>query len=449
MSAPYPTKRWTPMDLHPVQAAMMATTARFNVVAAGRRSGKTELIGKRWALVKLGEYEQAGRAARVAVTAPTRQQAKDIFWTDLIALIPAHRLVKRSDSELSFTFKHGSELHVIGLDKPQRIEGQPWDGVVVTEAADVKTGAWQSNIRPALSDRQGWAWIEGVPEGRNWFYDIFRAAEADTTGEWSAWHWTAADAMPLYLGREAAEKELASAAASMDAKVFDQEYNASFVSFVGQAYYAFDVAKNCRAAEYNPDAELILAFDFNVDPGVAAVLQERQYGTQVIGEVHIPNNSNTQAVCRRLAQDWGSHRGPVILDGDATGGARGTAKLSGSDWDIVKTELGAVFANLSFKVQRGNPSERARINAMNTRLCTSDGERRLFVDPAKAPHVVRDLEGVGLLEGGSGEIDKKKDRALTHISDAVGYYIAREFPVRRITVAPVGGAVVMAGPAYH
>ncbi|MGI9487866.1 MAG: hypothetical protein ACR2RF_18690, partial [Geminicoccaceae bacterium] len=58
----------------------------------------------------------------------------------------------------------------------------------------------------------------------------------------------------------------------------------------------------------------------------------------------------------------------------------------------------------------------------------------MMVDPAKCPHLVRDFEGVLLLEGGSGEIDKKSNRELTHISDAAGYYVAEEFPVsRRVT----------------
>jgi hypothetical protein len=39
------------------------------------------------------------------------------------------------------------------------------------------------------------------------------------------------------------------------------------------------------------------------------------------------------------------------------------------------------------------------------------------------------LEGVRLLEGGSGELDKKADAKLTHISDAPGYLVAKEFPI--------------------
>jgi hypothetical protein len=52
-----------------------------------------------------------------------------------------------------------------------------------------------------------------------------------------------------------------------------------------------------------------------------------------------------------------------------------------------------------------------------------------MVDPVKAPNVVKDLEGVRLLKGGSGAIDKKVDPALSHISDAAGYYISKEYPI--------------------
>ena len=36
-----------------------------------------------------------------------------------------------------------------------------------------------------------------------------------------------------------------------------------------------------------------------------------------------------------------------------------------------------------------------------------------------------------MLEGGSGEIDKRRTPELTHISDAIGYYINKEFPIEK------------------
>ena len=43
--------------------------------------------------------------------------------------------------------------------------------------------------------------------------------------------------------------------------------------------------------------------------------------------------------------------------------------------------------------------------------------------------MVKDIEGVRVLEGGSGEIDKKSDPKLTHLSDALGYYVVKKHPV--------------------
>ena len=55
----------------------------------------------------------------------------------------------------------------------------------------------------------------------------------------------------------------------------------------------------------------------------------------------------------------------------------------------------------------------------------------LVADPVPylAPNLHKDLEGVRVLEGGSGQIDKKNDPKLTHCSDAFGYYVVAEFPV--------------------
>jgi hypothetical protein len=175
--------------------------------------------------------------------------------------------------------------------------------------------------------------------------------------------------------------------------------------------------------------------DFNSQPGTASIIQEQllpngQSGTGIIGEVHIPRHSTTPSVCRRIIQDWSQHQGLVVCYGDATGGAQGSARVQGSDWQLVQAELKPVFGrNLHFRVPQSNPRERVRVNAVNSRLKAADGTIRLMIDPMKCPNVVRDFEGVRLLEGGSGEIDKKADPHLSHLSDGIGYYIEKEFPI--------------------
>lgn len=438
------TPRWTPLRYHPVQQAYWASPYRFNTVPAGRRSGKTELAKRK--LVKRALAGTNFDPPRFFAGAPTREQAKRIFWDDLKALVPRRLLRARpSEVDLMIPLINGAQLWVVGLDRPERIEGSPWDGGVLDEYGNMRASAWPEHVRPALSDRSGWCDFTGVPEGRNHYYDLDRAARASMTSassaarDWASFHWISADILPRH--------EIFAARRDLDDLTYRQEYEASFVSFQGQAYYAFLAADHCSRLAYDCRADLVVCFDFNVAPGVAAVLQEQTlpnglHGTGVIGEVYIPRNSSTPAICRRFAADWGSHQGAVVCYGDATGGARGSAKVGGSDWDLIRAELAPVYgARLRFSVARGNPPERVRINAVNARLKNAVGEVRLMIDPAKAPNVQKDFEGVRLLAGGVGEIDKKADPVLSHLSDAIGYYIAREFPlvVREITAHATEG----------
>jgi hypothetical protein len=430
--------RWQPMRSHAAQAAYYTSTRRFNVTPAGRRSGKTEIAKRR--LVRRAIRGSRFDRPRYFFGAPTWDQAKRIAWADLKRLVPKEAMRGRpSESELIIPLWHGGEIYLLGMDKPERIEGAPNDGGVLDEYGNMKEKAWGEHVRPALSDRDAWCDLIGVPEGRNHYYVTALKAQADIAergddSEWGYHHWISADILPA--------KEIEAARRDLDELTFQQEYEASFVNFEGRAYYNFSDENKARLRDrYDPKQPLLICLDFNVAPGVAAIAQEMQLpsgvsGTGVIGEVYIENNSNTPAVCRKLLMDWGNHTGRVEVYGDATGGARGTAQTEGSDWDIAKSRLAkgeqgvrGFGSRVSFYIKSDNPAERARVNAMNSRIKAASGVRRLIVDPSAAPRVVRDLEGVRLLAGGSGEIDKKIDPKLTHISDAIGYYVDYRFPV--------------------
>lgn len=428
------TPRWTRLEPHPGQLHLIRPDGpRFRMCSSGRRSGKSERA-KRWIV------RQALRAwhlpdARFVAAAPTRDQAKKIFWEDLKRLSPPNLVLSISESELRIRFLHGAIIEVLGMDVPERVEGSPLDGIVLDEYGNMRGSAWHENVRPALSTkgRPGWAWFIGVPEGRNHYWDLYQQALLPTRTDWETHCWPSAEIIdPAEV--EAAREEL-------DELTFRQEYMGEFLSFSGQAYYNFD--RRIHAAEelsYDPAKPLVFCFDFNVEPGVAVICQHQQYTrdranvaqwiTAVIHEVYIPSNSNTEAVCRKLISLFGGHDGQVHIYGDATGGARRTSALDGSDWDIVRRMLRKQYHERLWDfVPRSNPTERARVNAMNARLRTFDGEVRMLVDPVRAPQTVRDLEGVALLEGGSGEIDKKRDKSLTHLSDSLGYYVAERFPL--------------------
>lgn len=402
---------------------------RFRVLVSGRRFGKT-----RMAIEEMLRAASEGPNRKVWYVAPTYRQAQQICWQMLKDRLAAGNwIAKKNESDLSIVLKcTGSVIALRGADNFDSLRGVGLHFLIMDEFADIKQEAWYEVLRATLSDSGGRALFTGTPKGRNWAYDLFLRGGTEEHPDWASYSFTTLE------GGNVPPEEVEAARRELDELTYLQEFEASFINFEGRAYYPFMRETHCAPLFhlYNPRGLLSFCFDFNVDPGVACVCQEvdlpnGEIGTAVIGEVYIPRNSNTPAVCRKLIQDWGDHQGKIICYGDATGGSRGSAKVEGSDWDLIRNSFRrAPFADRVFyEVPKANPPERARVNAMNARLKNERGDIRLMVDPVKAPHVVKDLEGVVLLQGSSGEIDKKADLSLTHISDALSYFVFARFPL--------------------
>jgi len=379
---------------------------------------------------------------RYICAAPTYNQAKRIFWSDLKEMIPdwALRAQNRekdiSESELQISLFNGATITVMGMEKPERVEGPPLRGIVLDEYANIKKKAWDDHVRPALSTKnhEGWAWLIGVPEGRNHYYDLWKYAISGVDPEWAGFHWISSEILDA--------KEIESARRTMDPATFRQEYEASFETFAGRVYYPFNEAEHATESwmKWNKVLPLHVCFDFNVKPGTASLIQTLPYQGELknaaqemdaqIGEVWIRDHSNTEKVCARIIQDYGSHKGDVVCFGDASGGARKSSATNGSDWEIIYRELRAHFGSRAkMRVKTSNPTERSRVNALNSQLKTSNDLVRFQIHP-KCVYSIKDLEGVRVLEGSAGEIDKKYDPSLTHLSDGIGYRAEYLYPVR-------------------
>lgn len=358
--------------------------------------------------------------AQYAAGAPTFPQVRRIFFDDMISKLKPI-ITDVNKSELRIEVMTGASLTLVGLDKPERIEGVPWSGIGVTEIASVKPDALFSNLIPALDTPgvYGWGQFEGVPEGRNYMYDLVKRIQGGQLGDsWGYYHWLSADILPKEI--------IDQARANLDELTFKQEYEAAFVNFIGLCYYAWTDA-NVRPCRYDPDKSLHFCFDFNVSPGIAIAIQQFDDGDYVVGEVHIPRNSNTEMVCNRLISMYTAHIGHVYLYGDATGESRKSSGIVGTDWHIIRNMLseGIKESTIIPRIPKANPRERARINAMNSRLKDGSGEKHFFVDPS-CVNTIRDFEGVQVADDGT---INKKDASLTHITDAIGYYIHSLYPI--------------------
>ena len=215
-------------------------------------------------------------------------------------------------------------------------------------------------------------------------------------------------------------QEIEEARRELDERTFRQEYEASFETASGRVYYAFDREKNQTIRQYDDKLPLKICVDFNVNPMIWEVVQTIKEEDYVIDEF-TGHNTNTEEQSKRIGDTYG-YGYPFIFYGDYAGTYRTTKSIS-TDYDIIKTILPASEFRL-----KPNPIVVDRVNAVNSRLCSASGIRRLFINRRKCKELIKDLEQVVWKEG-KREIDKANIER-THASDALGYYIDYEYSLK-------------------
>lgn len=421
--------------------------ARFDVLECTRRGGKSELFKRKGLEVALTHHQRDLEPGLYVYACPTRDQVKAIYWEDLTRLSPAWSIAQMSVSELWIKYVTGAKIQLSGMDKPARVEGQRIKRFFCDEFHAWKPGIFDTNIMPALGTIgvDARCAIAGVSRFSPDFKRLCDKARSGAAG-WAYHSWTAEGLLD--------EEFLENARKTMDPRIFAQEFLAQRQEFQGLVYYCFSRHVHGRepiSHRYDPRAPLEIELDFNVEPGVAAVSQRIRFRAEIgdrqtyslgvrldrpevadvidgyIGEVWIPESSNTRRVCHKLIEDWGNHEGLVYVYGDPAGGSRkSSAENDDTDWSIVVEVLGRHFGHdrVILRVDRSDPGVRKRVNAMNARLLTADGVVHTLIDSERCPNLLDDFEQTLVLPGSAGEIHKKRDPKRTHLTDATSYRAA-------------------------
>jgi len=423
-------ERWYPLKDHPVQLNLITAVirgVRFPLVPAGRRSGKTERF-KRF-LVKqankiVGQYFAA---------APTHAQAKKIFWDDLQALtLSVTHKRKPNVSDLILYMNNGSEIHVIGLDKPQRIEGIPWMGGGIDEFADIKPDAWEANIYPALNtvnptrpDYRAWCWLLGVPDGLNHYYDLCEKAKTGVSAEYEVFHWMTEEIFP---------EMAAEAKKVMSDKQYNQEFRAAFETASGRIYEDYSTA-NHATETIQPHELLWWMHDQNFTPLSSAIGVRRGNSLYLLDEIVLTSAVSKQSALEFVEKYKNHQNKTVYIYGDPAGRA-GEKHGHKSDYNDIEDVLRAHGWKFQRRVANAHPAIKDRQNAVRAKIKAADGTISLFVNPKTAPWCHKGLSTVQLQKGSSFQEDQKNE--TQHITTAIGYCAAYEWPVdtQRMAKAP-------------
>jgi hypothetical protein len=212
------------LPLHPGQMRVFQSKARFVIVTAGRRWGKTVLAGSR-AITKALDPANTKRKPGFII-APIATQAKLLYWQfllDKLGGVGGPFIENALVNEGHIYLKNGVLIGVKGSDRPDTLRGVGLYHVEMDEYADMKPETWESIIRPALADVQGTACFIGTPKGRNHFYELIQThcvKESDPDWEW--FHFSS------YENPYLQKSEIEVARKTMASGVFRQEFLASF-----------------------------------------------------------------------------------------------------------------------------------------------------------------------------------------------------------------------------
>lgn len=345
----HPRVNWPP---HPGQLAVAENNCRHKVVSAGRRFGKSHSGGTEKLLPEIfytkpiaNQLVLDGRKRIFWIVGPNYSDSEKEFrviwnWCKKLEIPMDQPGSYNSPETGQMQIKlWGGAMEIIAksANNPERLVGEGLSGVVLSEAAKLKESIWYKYIRPTLADYGGWSFSSSTPEGKNWFYQLWRQGQDPANIHWASWR------MPAWInhfvytetGREAVRKgydlsnlvipphELTREAdvmrliemqrrsndsvykmakqinAQVDVEILDslneltpeaflQEIAADFTEFVGRVFKEFDEEKHVTDLEFNPGWETYAAVDYGYhNPNVWLIIQLGKWGEiNVLDEIY-------------------------------------------------------------------------------------------------------------------------------------------------------------------
>ena len=396
------------MRLTKLQQDIASDEHRFKVVVAGRRWGKTFL-----SIRQLCYYAKDPNKDVFYITSSYRA-AKMIVWKPLKKRLTELRWVRKiNESELKIDLINGSSISLKGAENPDSLRGPSLYYCVFDEVADINPEVWMSVIRPALADQEGHAMFIGTPKGKgNWLYDLYCLQE-ELPDVWRGWqHTTLSNGF-------VSEDEVAQARRDMSEKQFRQEFEATFETTENRVAYAFNREHNVKQAPYIDTSIIHIGMDFNVSPATAAIFVETDSETAYqIDEIQMYSSNTGEMIDEIIARYPNSKK---FVYPDPSGNQRRTSAGGMTDHTLLHN------AGFIVKSPRKHDPVRDRINAINARFCSADGVRRLFIHKDNK-YSIESLDKYTYKEGTQVP---DKDSGWDHMFDAMSYYVAYRWPLRR------------------
>jgi hypothetical protein len=205
-------------------------TKRWACLVAHRRAGKTVAAVND---IIRAAFMYRGPNGLFGYVAPYQNQARRIAW-DYFKHYAQPLISDTNEQMMTITLVNNTKVSLFGADNADAMRGLGFSGVYMDEYGDFKPSVFGNVIRPALSDKQGWAVFAGTPKGKNQFWDIYETARR-IPDEWFVLRLPASDSGLL------PQSELNAAKAQLSEDQYLQEYECSFEAAILGAFFGTEM----------------------------------------------------------------------------------------------------------------------------------------------------------------------------------------------------------------
>jgi hypothetical protein len=229
-----------------IQRKIILDNTRFKILDAGRRFSKSyTLLGD---CIK-NAWEK--KNSLNCLISPIYAQVLDLA-RKLNAILPPSKIRGRYPRKYHQELAEGNEEKNHFIDyrdiqlingsiikfktavHPKRIKGEGYDWVGINEAGEISDELWNEVIRPSLMDKEGKVFIEGTPNGKNWFYYVWLKGQEDDEPDYISWVYNSLE------GGFITEEEFEEARRNTPERTFRQEYLGEFVDNSNNVFHELE-----------------------------------------------------------------------------------------------------------------------------------------------------------------------------------------------------------------
>lgn len=407
------------------QQAIHDSDARYKILCCGRRYGKTT-FGANEMTAAICDPTETGYYWIVGPNYTQGEKEFRIVHDNVVRKLKFGKNIKKQFNKqqglMSIEMPWGTVLEVKSAERQESLLGEGLSGVIMAEAARHTSNTWTQYVRPALSDKRGWAIFTSTPRGYNWFQGLWLLGQMrQLNPDYESWRLPSWDNPAIYPeGRN--DPEILAMEADMSEQEFSQEIAAEFTSFTGKVYTEFNPKIHVRDLQFNPLWSNYWAFDYGwANPFVCLDIQVDPDDNVYIWREYQKSEMSSWDHGHYLLSDR-PNPDDFHIDGrfgDPRGGdSRYTLELvlgpiwsdepRDEDGDRTAWEIGVSIIKRWLKIQ-------------------ADGTTKLFID-SSCTNLIRQLEQLRGNESKEGQNAKEGQHKYDdHGPDALRYFFAQYF----------------------